>query len=368
MSGLRSSDWRAVAKRIGTAIVIAWFLCSSLRLIFLGFTYLLPGGDAVLYAKAASAWLTGGDPWHQGVLWGSYNKIIYFGAPPTTLVAYIPFAFMPASVVAAFWMIADACSVVLIVRHLRYPLWWCFFPPAVEATMMGNPDPVMLALLLIGGGRLAAFAPLLKPYAVAALIAERRWRTIAVTATLGCAVAAFLPWGTFLKDATFIRDALVAQNYADISAFGQPYLLPFALFGLCMLGWRRAWWLATPVLWPASQYHYAVMAMPALSPLLGLGLALQFQGSAAMTVFLVGYLIWARKAAHFVVERMAARTAGSRSDMPHGPVLAPSTGSGNHGAGTMVSTATGGQSDGLRRRVRGPVSMLRIGWRARIRT
>ena len=306
MSNHRTWDWRTFATRTGTAIVAVWFLLSSLRLIYLAFTFLLPGGDAVLYAKAADAWLTGGDPWQQGIVWGSYGKIIYFGAPPPTLLAYIPFAFLPAPVVAAFWMIADACSVVLIVRHLRYPLWWCFFPPAVETTMMGNPEPVMLALLLIGGGRLAAFAPLLKPYAVAALIAERRWRTIAAAAILGCAVAAFLPWGPFLKDAASIRDALVAQNYADISVFGQPNLLPFALFGLYMLGWRRAWWVATPVLWPASQYHYAVIAMPALTPMLGVGLALQFQGSAALSVFAVGYVIWSRKAAHYAVSRMDA--------------------------------------------------------------
>jgi hypothetical protein len=292
VSRLDGLDWRRAGRRIANLAALAWFFEYSAILVGMMGNFL--GGDAILYAKAAHAWLTGGDPWHATVIWPAGNTV-FFLAPPPTLIAFAPVAFLPAAFAGAFWVAADVISVVFIVRRLRRPWWWVMFPPAIEATLAGNPEPVMLALLLLGGTQASAAAMLLKPYAAAALVAGRRWRSLAVAAAVGLASVLLLPWGTFIREFGWIHQMLARQLVTgDHSAWANPILLPVAVLALCTLGWRRAWWLAIPVLWPQSQFHYAVIALPALSPLMAIGFSMPLPGSSAVAVIAAAYLVWVR--------------------------------------------------------------------------
>jgi hypothetical protein len=280
---VRAIDWRFVFATFGRILVASWFVAYSGWLILGAVLQHVLGDDAILYAAAARAWLTGGDPWRTWIEWGSDRHLVFFAAPPPTLLFFAPFAYLPAPTVAAAWVILDTAVLLLVVRRLRLAWWWCFFPPAVSAVTVGNPEPVVLGLLVLGGGRLAVLAPLLKPYAVAPLVGERRWRDLALAACLVVATFIFLPWGRFLSDRDLLQRSLVLQN-ADLSATAVPWLIPFALIGLAALGWRRAWWLAVPVLWPLSQLHYATITLPAISTITGFGFSVPIPGAPAVAV------------------------------------------------------------------------------------
>jgi hypothetical protein len=123
-----------------------------------------------------------------------------------------------------------------------------------------------------------AIAPLVKIYAIAPLVGERRWRPI-VICVAGLAISAvILPWGLFIRDLPIVTDTLVAQA-TSLSAFDVPVVLPFAVIGLAAVGLRRAGWFAVPVLWPHTQVHYAALSLPELSPLLAVGFSLPIHGA-----------------------------------------------------------------------------------------
>lgn len=281
---MRTVDWRFVFATVGRLVVVGWFVTYSAWLIRGALVLQIVGGDAAIYAAAARAWLAGGDPWAASIQWGPHGDPVLFAAPPSSLLFSAPFAFMPETVVRATWVSLDAIVVMLVVRRLRLAWWWCFFPPAVSATTVGNPEPVVLGLLVLGSGRLAALAPLLKPYAVMPLLADRRWRDLAIAACLLGASGLLLPWGRFIADLDLVRESLLRQTAGGLSALSVPWLIPFGLVALVSLGWRRGLWLAVPVLWPFSQLHYATMTMPVLSSVTGLGFSLPIPGAAAVAV------------------------------------------------------------------------------------
>jgi hypothetical protein len=100
-----------------------WYVLPNIR-DFLSFRLLT---DAVLYSDAARAWLTGGDPWL--VTEGGTA----FGAPPPTLLLYVPFAFLPSLVTALVWLGIDLLAVAFVIRRLHLPWWWVLFPPLAQA-------------------------------------------------------------------------------------------------------------------------------------------------------------------------------------------------------------------------------------------
>ncbi len=282
---MRGLDWRFVFATVGRLAVVGWFVAYSAWLVRGALDLRIVGGDAAIYAAAARAWLAGGDPWATSIQWGPYGDPVLFAAPPSSLLFSAPFAFMPEAVVRATWVSLDAIVLVLVVRRLRLAWWWCLFPPAVSATTVGNAEPVVLGLLVLGGGRLAALAPLLKPYAVMPLLADRRWRDLAIAACLLGASVLILPWGRFIADLDLVRESLIRQTAGGLSALSVPWLIPLGLVGLAALGWRRGLWLAVPVLWPLSQLHYATVTMPVLSLVTGFGFSLPIPGAAAVAVF-----------------------------------------------------------------------------------
>jgi hypothetical protein len=161
-----------------------------------------------------------------------------------------------------------------------------------------NPEPLVVACLVAAGPLANAIAPLLKIYALAPLVGERRWQAVLSCAVFLAVSAAILPWGLFIRDLPIVSATLVAQT-AGLSAFDVPLLLPFAVVGLAAVGLRRAGWFAVPVLWPHTQVHYAALSMPELSPLLAVGFSLPIPGAPPLAL-----------AAQALLERRGARWSG----------------------------------------------------------
>ena len=220
------------------------------------------GYDARVYSVAARAMLEGHNPWTAELNGGTIV------GPPTTLIPYAPFAYLPQEVSAALWIMGSFLIGALILRRLGLPPWWLAFPPLFDPIVLGNEEVLMVGLLVLGG-RFAGLAPLLKPYSVVPLVVQRRWREIGVSIVVGLATLVAVPWGTFIDSLPLIRERIVSQNFGD-NAFGNPLLVAIAVVALLSLGSRPGAWFATPVLWPYAQTHYGLMTLPIMPPLLAL--------------------------------------------------------------------------------------------------
>ena len=247
----------------------------------------LLGSHGVIYAEAARAWLTGSNPWTAGPAGA------VFAGPPTMLLPFAPFAFLPGEVVRYAWLAGMAVLAVWTIWRFKLPRYWLAFPPILSAVVLGHPEVLVLALLALGGhrrlsghdarrarigGAVSGLAAIIKPYAAAALLAERRWLAFVIAAATVLATALFLPWGTFLREWTAISKAIAEQSHGD-SVFGDPLLMVVGVAALLVLGPRRALWLATPVLWPSAQPLYKVVAMPGISRMLALFWAVPIPGA-----------------------------------------------------------------------------------------
>jgi hypothetical protein len=235
----------------------------------------LIGSHGIIYTDAARAWLTGANPWSTG------PDGAVFAGPPTMLLPFAPFAFLPGEVVRYVWLIGMLAVAVWAVWRLRLPPYWLAFPPIFGAIVLGHPEVLVLALLTLRGrigGPLSGLAAIVKPYAVGALAAERRWLAFAVAAAVFLATALFLPWALFFDELPAIGRVVAEQSHGD-SVFGDPLLMLVAGLALLALGPRRALWLATPVLWPSAQPIYKVGAVPAMSRLLAIFWAVPIPGA-----------------------------------------------------------------------------------------
>jgi len=258
-------DWTAI-QRSTAWVVPAGFVLMTVEVIskyietptWLGF-------DARLYAAASGAWLGGSNPWAVS------DVGIYYAAPPPTLLAFVPFYWMPPILVSAVWVLGSFVLAALAIRSLRLPIWWMAFPPIVDGALVGNPDVAVLALLVVAGGRFGAVAPFLKIYAVVPMIGERQWRQMITTLGLLAVTAVVLPWGSWFSQLATIAENLAAVSIRqNTSVYGSPVLMAIAVIALLALGRRRAGWLAVPLLWPSTQIHYMAISVPGLTPYLAL--------------------------------------------------------------------------------------------------
>lgn len=272
--GLRSyllcGGWSWFARAVNWLLPIVFIGTSARALLPMLAAPDVIGFDAKLYSLAARAMIEGGDPWRVSI-----NGAAYAG-PPTTLVPFIPFAYLPSAIVGPVWVSVNAVLAALILRRLEMPAWWLAFPPLWGGILIGSVE-VLMASLLILGGRSSGLSILLKPYAALPLLAERRWREIACAVVVGLVTLLLLPWGRFVADMPLIREGLELQSRqagASTLALAAVGAVALAAFGL-----RRALWLATPVLWPAAQPHYAVMTLPALPRIVALIWAVPFPGA-----------------------------------------------------------------------------------------
>lgn len=244
MTGLKLA-----AARIGLP---AWFV--AIDLLWLAKPDVL-AIDARHYQRAASAWLAGGDPW--AVVEGGGGN---YASGPHTLLFYVPTSWLPVAVSVAIWMTLGLVASLWLVRRLRLPIWWVLFPPMAHAIWNGNPQMIALALLLVGTPWAAVGAVGLKLYTALALV--RRPRTLVIVGLVLLAVTPFLPWQLYLQDGLGIGDHLgTAWNG---SAWRFPILVPPTLLGLWVLRREGAEWFAVPAIWPATQFYYVGMALPAI--------------------------------------------------------------------------------------------------------
>ena len=235
------------------------------------------GCDAHIYYRGAVAWLHGADPWSS-----AYHGL-HFAAPPWTLPIIAPFTILTESQFVGVWIALDAVAAAYIVRRSGLPWPWLLFPPLVHGTLNGNPAIVAVALLLAGAGPIGV---LLRPQIGYALVGERRWLALTVSAVLGIALIAVLPLQTFLADLPAI-----AARYGIESGGGSTGGTPIALaigiisvLALATVDLREAGWLATIVAVPINGWYAGAAALPLVSPILAVGLALPIVGLPTATI------------------------------------------------------------------------------------
>jgi len=279
--GLRQLDRLAPLRRLWSPFLVLWFAGQTYGRISTFLRNQVPIGlDAHIYYRAAADWVAGTDPWRANVTF-NHHVFSYAGTPATT-VLMAPFTLLSEDAYVALWLTLTAITAVWIVRRLKMPLWWLLFPPLTEAMFSGNPQIVIFGLLLVGGSVAAAISVALKIYAVVPLVGERRIRDAIAGLALTAATFALAPglWRNYVVEFGAISARLAHESDKGFSAYYFPLLLvPVAvLLGLLALRDRRtAGWLAVPALWPASEFHYSTFAMPVMSPLLAVLLAIPSQ-------------------------------------------------------------------------------------------
>jgi hypothetical protein len=256
-------DWPFLRRWTARLVPLGFFLMSAAVVWKFVSTPEWIGIDASLYTAASAAWVGGSDPWAV-MLVG-----VFYSAPPPTLLAFVPFIWMPPFAVSLLWIVGSFVLGWLAIRSLKLPIWWLAFPPLLDGVLAGNPDVAVLALLVVAGGRLGAIAPFLKIYALVPMIGERCWRQIGLAAALLLVTAFVLPWGAWFAELPVVTKHL-ADTSRTTSVYGRPILMAIAVVALLALGTRRAGWLAVPLLWPSTQLHYGTIAIPGLTPFLAL--------------------------------------------------------------------------------------------------
>jgi hypothetical protein len=302
---------------LGQAALLAWFACITYIVIARYVHDRVPlGQDIRIYYRGVERWLQGGDPWAAQVIVSSGHAFNYAGSPATT-VLLAPSTLLSEGQFTAVWLGLSALSAIAIVRWLGLPLWWLLFPPTAEALYSGNPQLVVLMLLLIGAGRRGvvadSIAVTLKIYAVIPLLGERNLRRVALALGLTIATLVVAPslWIHYAEQFGAISARLAQQSENGYSAFYYPVLLaPTAI--LIALLWRRdrkaAAWLVVPALWPATEFHYSTFAQPVMTPLLAVLLAVPIMRLPPVAIML--YVLW-RFAADPVRTHLAAWAAAA---------------------------------------------------------
>jgi hypothetical protein len=256
-----------VVERLRLAIVRiglpAWF--AVIDLLWIAKPDVL-GVDARHYQKAATAWLAGGDPWKVT------EAGINYAAGPHTLLFYAPTSLLDPLASEILWMVLGVAASVWLVRRLGAPLWWLAFPPLMHSIWNGNPQTIALALLVLGGPLAAAIAVLFKLYAAVPLLARPRLLAVALVGLV--VTLPIVPWQLYLADGLGISSHL--DSAWNGGAWRLPWLVPPTLVALWILRRRGGEWFAVPAVWPATQFYYVAMALPAVAgrPLLAAVLAL----------------------------------------------------------------------------------------------
>lgn len=274
------------AERLFRPVLIAVFTVVTVGLAIPPLLVGLPfGWDAVVYTEAARAWLEGANPWT------SQGYAIGYAAPPPSFLPYVPFAPLPDPVVSAAWIaIALGCAVYCL-RRLELPAWWLLFPPVSLGIMTGSSALLVTALLVRAGVIAEGLAVLVRIYAALPLVLLGHWRSLLVAGGL-LLLSLALPWSLFLEQRDRV-EALFGQ-VSNLSAVAFPWLSPFAILGLVLLGRQRAAWLIVPALWPSTQLYYAVIALPVISaaPFVALAIAIPVPG--LIVVGMLAQAFWER--------------------------------------------------------------------------
>jgi hypothetical protein len=282
-------------RRWGPVLLAFWFALWSTYVLAGILRYGGIGGDALLYHRAAASWLQGGDAWQAAIV-GPTGDVFHFYALPPTVVLLVPFSLLPEAWAPIVGIGIEAVAAVYVVRRLNLAWWWLLFPPLVSGVLAGNPSIVLLALLLASHPVLNALATTLKVYAGLPLLGEGRWRAITIGIALTLATVVLWPglWAQFLTGVGAREAQLMKESNGGFSAYqyglGITALVGAALLILAWFDRRAAGWLAPIAVWPASQFHWATLAMPLRAPWLAAVLAMHVQGLPVAAV--LGYVLW----------------------------------------------------------------------------
>ena len=269
--------------------------------------------DVRLYRLAAESWLAGQDPWAPTLGFDAWHPAISYAGPPPTLLPFIVLAWIPVDVLVLGFVLISGAVAMWTLRRLGLPMWWMLFPPLVEGIWVGNLNIFVIALLVAGGSIAGGLAAILKVYAVVPLVLLGRWKPLVIAGAAMLVTFPFLPWADFLAQYPRISASLSGQAWGGAtSIYTSPLVTAGAAIGLVLIGRERAAWLAVPVLWPATQLHYSVLALPALTPFLAVFASVYEPGLLGVGVIL--YALWVRR--ELVVSVLSRRPSVARRDVP----------------------------------------------------
>lgn len=237
------------------------------------------GIDARLYHRAAVEAVRHGDAWSV-----TAGNDLHFAGPPTTLLPYLPFVGVPEDLFVVGHVIACAIAAVLVLRRLRLPPWWLAFPPLLEGVWVANLNIIVLGLLLLSSPAAGAFAAVLKIYAALTLALLFRLKALITLTVLIAITYPLLPWETFISENAQIRQLLADQAFGGRQTLLVAPVWILVAASLVYLGRERSAWLVVPALWPATQLHYSVFALPVMHPILAVAMSVPYPGMAGVGV------------------------------------------------------------------------------------
>jgi hypothetical protein len=244
----RLAPYLRALERVGLP---AWFVVIDILWIWKPITFAI---DARHYQRAATAWVSGGDPWQ------TFEMGVRYASGPHTLLFYAPTSFVPFDLAVTLWMVAGAAAAVWVVRRLDVPIWWVAFPPLMHAIWNGNPQTIMLALLLLAHPLASAAAAALKLYALVQLVFRPRHLLVALAFL--AVTTLILPWQQYLANGFGVESHL--NDAWNGSAARFPILLIPTVAALWVLRHKDGQWWSIPAVWPATQFYYVATVMPAV--------------------------------------------------------------------------------------------------------
>ena len=182
-------------------------------------------------------------------------------------------------------VVLAAIGAVATIRLLRLPWWWLLFPPFVDG--IRERQPTNLARAADPGRRRPhrGISKDLCPRAAhpdPALARGGGHRRTAFCHRAAPAVG--LVYRAIQRPVGGPRDPIRWRAIGDRDAHGSSRSAIIALF---FCGRERSGWLAVPVLWPATQWYYSTLALPALTPIAAALIAVPVPGFAVLAAVAV---------------------------------------------------------------------------------
>ena len=262
---------RQLVARTIDQLAIAWVVIfGALYLATLVVSSNAFGIDARIYVEATRTWLAGNDPWTI------QDTGVRFGAPPTSLLAFAPLAWLPNDVVERLVPALGVAALAFAIARTRAGWWWLLSVPAIEGVWVGSLDPVAIGLVValplsgrasLPASVLGAAGAIARIYAVVPLFVLGHRRALAIALGIVLVSAPFLPWGIFIGRLPELARVFVDETDGGKGVSRVPWLIVPAVVALIAIGRRDGAWLAVPALWPSSQLHYGILALPAASPI-----------------------------------------------------------------------------------------------------
>lgn len=228
------------------------------------------GIDARIYLEAARVWLAGGDPWAVRL------DGIPFGAPPPSLLPFAPLTVLGSQAVAWLVAILGVAALVFAILRTKVGWWWLLSVPAIEGVWVGSLDPVAIGLLVVAPltGRVplphaltTALGAIARIYGFVPLVLLDRRRAVGIGIVILLISAPFLPWANFLRHLPELGRVFAEETDGGKGISRVPWLIAPTVIALIAIGRRDGAWLAVPALWPQSQIHYGILALPSGSPI-----------------------------------------------------------------------------------------------------